>query len=203
MTVLRFIKLQIILALLLLFFLTGCIHPISEQTREQTATGTTFSMVKTNPAAFIDEQLLLGGVIVSIDNTEDETLLEIMRWHLNQLGEPTYLEEEGSRFLVQTQQNLDPKVYEPGVLVTLAGVVAGQKDRLLGEHEYTYPVFTLKEIHPWESPFRYGIHRYPGPDYPYYIGGDKHSNRNPYDPGYSIYPYTQFWYRGFIYPYTY
>lgn len=196
MTLLRYVKLPALLALLLF---TACMHPISKQTREQVAEQTTFTMVKAAPDAFINQQLLLGGVIVSMEEDGDETLLEIILWHLNRWGEPTSMSEEEQRFLVKTKQLLDQKTFEPGVLVTLAGAVLGQENRLLGEHDYNYPVLELTEIHAWQSPFRYGIHRVYTPDYPYYVGRPGYSNRNPYDPSYSIYPYTQYWYGPAVY----
>jgi outer membrane lipoprotein len=177
-----------------LFFLAGCIHPISEKTRQERTPQVTFDMLKSEPDAFIGKQLLLGGVIVSAEKAGEETVFEMMQWRLNRWGEPTSPSNAENLFLIRSKQPLDAATYEPGVLVTLAGVVIGQETRLVGDNEYTYPVLQLSEGHPWESPFRYGIHRYPEPDYPHYVGGDR-ANRNPYDPGYSAYPYTQHWYR--------
>lgn len=185
-----------LLATVTVFLLAACTHPISKEVREQVADETTFAMVSESPTTFLDQHLLLGGVIVATEGVGEGTLLEIMEWRLNRWGEPIYLKDEGRRFLVKSNSFLDPTIYELGVLVTLAGVVLGYETRLLGEHEYNYPVFDLTEIHLWESPFRYGIHRNINPAYPYYVGGDEYSNRNPYDPGYSVYPYTQYWHRG-------
>lgn len=182
------------LTLIGLLLLTACTHPISEQARAEIDHQTTFAMIKAEPDAFINKQLLLGGAIVSAEKDGTETVFEIRQWRLNRWGEPTSLSNEEHLFLVRSEQAFDPTIFEPGVLVTLAGVVRGQETRLAGDNEYAYPVLELKEIHPWKSPFRYGIHRYPGPDYPHYVGGDG-ANRNPYDPGYSVYPYTQHWYR--------
>jgi hypothetical protein len=68
---------------------------------------------------------------------------------------------------------------------------------LLGEHDYRYPLLDLLEIHLWKSPFRYGIHHY-DPAYPVYVGSeDDDFDRHPYDPGYSSYPYSPYWYRGY------
>ncbi len=196
MTLKRLIKIQ---ALFTVILLTACMHPISKQAREQVNPQTTFAMVSENPSAFLNQQLLIGGVIITIEKAGEGTILELMEWRLSRWGEPTYLAENDRRFLLKSNQALDPTVYEPGVLVTLAGVVLGEETRLLGEHEFTYPVFELNEIHPWESPFRYGIHRVHTPDYPYYVGQRENLNRNPYDPGYSVYPYTQFWYSPVVY----
>lgn len=186
------LQLLIIFATLLL---TACVHPISKEARKQIDPKTTLAMVRENPMAFLDRQLLLGGVVIALESDEEGSVLEVMEWQLSRWGEPTYLDDAGRRFLIKASEVLDPTIYEPGTLVTLAGVVLGQETRLLGEHEYGYPVFDLTEIHLWESPFRYGIHRNIDPADPHYVGADDDSRRNPYDPGYSVYPYTQYWYR--------
>jgi outer membrane lipoprotein len=128
MTLTRHLKVQTFFVIMLL---TACMHPISEEAREQVVPQTTFAMVSENPSAFLDQQLLLGGVIVAAENIDEGTVLEIIEWRLNRWGEPAYLGDEVRRFLVKSKQSLDPTIYEPGVLVTLAGVVLGQETRLL------------------------------------------------------------------------
>ena len=188
-----FLQTALLLATLLL---GGCVHPISEQAREQVDEKTTFAMVSDNPSAFLDQHLVLGGSVVSIESTDDGNILEIMEWRLNRWGEPLYLDDSGRRFLAKTSEPVDTARYEPGTLVTLVGVVLGNQTRLLGEHEYDYPVFGTTELHLWESPFRYGIHSSPNPAYPYFVDQDKDPHKHPYDSGYNPYPYTQYWYRG-------
>ncbi len=120
----------------------------------------------------------------------------MMEWQINRWGEPTYLDDSGLRYLVKSREPLDPTLYEPGILVTLAGIVHGQEERTVDNQEYNYPVLDLVEIHLWKSPFRYGIHHY-DPAHPHYVGSeDDIYDRHPYDPGYSSYPYTPYWYRG-------
>lgn len=186
--------LLILTVILPLCLLTACAHPISKETRARITPGISFAAISENPSAFLDQHILVGGVVISHNNGENGSTLEIMEWHLNRWGEPTYLDDSGRRFLVKAEDGLDPTIYEPGTLVTLAGVVQGQERRLLGEQEYAYPVFDLTEIHLWKSPFRYGIHHY-DPAYPHYVGSEDDIDRHPYDPGYSIYPYTPYWYR--------
>ncbi|MDH3869550.1 MAG: Slp family lipoprotein, partial [Desulfuromonadales bacterium] len=62
MTLTRHLKVQIFFVIMLL---TACMHPISEEAREQVVPQTTFAMVSENPSAFLNQQLLLGGVIVA------------------------------------------------------------------------------------------------------------------------------------------
>lgn len=152
-------------------------------------------MVSEDPDAFVDQRLLIGGVVMTIENSDESSILEIMEWRLNRWGEPLYLDDAGRRFLAKTTEPLDPVTYEPGTLVTLSGTVLGRESKLSGEHEYDYPVFDIAEIHLWETPFRYGIHSNSDPSYPYFVDQSDDPHRHPYDPNYNPYPYTQYWYR--------
>jgi len=182
----------------MLFIMTACVHPVSESTRSQVSPGTDLSMVSEDPVAYVGSQLLLGGAIITNNKLADGCEIEVMAWHLNRWGEPTALDDAGRRFLVKSSEELDPEVYEPGVLVTLAGVVEGQETRQLDDHDYSYPVFTLVEIHLWDSPFRYGLHRNIDPGTPEYVEPEDGTGRHPYDPGYSNYPYSPYWLRNSV-----
>ncbi len=191
----RFTHILQLSMILLSLLLTACVHPITKEARVQVDPQTTIAMVSENPTAFLNRHLLVGGVIVAIENIAEETVLELMEWRLSRLGEPTYPDDSGRRFLVKASEVLDPALYEPGRLITLAGIVLGHEVRLQGEHEYDYPVLNMTEIHLWKSPFRYGIHSNPNPSYPYFVEQDDSEHRHPYDSGYNLYPYTQYWYR--------
>lgn len=180
---------------LLLLFMTACVHPLSQEAREQVDPELTLEMVSESPSAYLNQKILLGGAIVKNEETETGSLLEIMQWQLNSLGEPSYIDDDARRFLLESEEWLDPEVYEPGLLLTLAGTVLGEEYRLLEEQEYPYPLIGLLEAHVWESPYRYGIYRNIDPAYPNPVQNNETLQRNPYDPGYIDYPYTQFWYR--------
>jgi outer membrane lipoprotein len=195
----RFAQTLQLTTILLALLLVACAHPITKEVRDQIDPQTTFAMVSENPAAFLDQHLLIGGVVISIESSEEGSVLEVIEWQLNRWGEPIYLDDAGRLFLVRTSEILDPAIYEPGTLVTLAGVVLGLESRLSGEHEFDYPVFDMTEIHLWDIPFRYGIHSNSDPSYPYYVGQDDDPHSHPYDSGYKPYPYTQFWYRNYGY----
>ena len=84
------------------------------------------------------------------------------------------------RFIITTAKYLDPLIYRQGRDITVAGVLTGSRERLIGEIEYTYPVFEAREIYLFkEEKF------FPYP-YPYW-----------YDPFYYppfYYPHAPFWY---------
>ena len=177
--------------------LASCISPLPRQAMEQVDRNTPFALVAKNPGAYLDRQLLLGGVVISVEQDQEgeKSLLEVIEWRLTPWGEPLALDEAGRRFLVRSSQQLDPGEFQTGKLVTLTGTVIGSETRLVGENPYLYPLFALKEIHLWENPFRYGIHPHPDPQFPYYVGPEDYRRSHPYDPGYSAYPYTPYWYR--------
>lgn len=182
-------------SLLLLLTLAACGPPLSQEAREHINSDITLEKVSDNPADYLNQKILLGGAIVANDELETGSLLEVLQWQINALGEPTHLEDDARRFLLRTEQWLDPTIYEPGVLITLAGTVLGEERRSLEQHEDRYPLIGLIEIHLWESPYRYGIYRNLDPGYPNSVQNSEALQRNPYDPGYIDYPYTQFWYR--------
>ncbi len=83
-----------------------------------------------SPKAFLDQRLILGGVVIALEGNAEGTVLEIMERQLNPWGEPLYLDNSGRRFLIKTTEQLDPTLYEPGTLVTMAGNVLGHETRL-------------------------------------------------------------------------
>ena len=174
--------------------LAGC-HPLSQDARTGTDRDLTVAALCADPAAFRGRALVLGGALVHHEQVDGTSLLELMPWRVNRLGEPLYPEETDRRLLVRSPVALDPVTYEPGVLVTFAGRVQGEEAKIRQEQEIRYPLLELIEIHAWDSPFRYGIHRHLDPAEPQYIGNDDQIDRQPYDPSYSVYPYTPYSYR--------
>ena len=169
--------------------------PISKESRENIAPEVTFAMVSENPSAFLDKHLMIGGVVMSVEEESGGSVLELMEWQTNRWGEPLSLDDSGRRLLIRSESKLDPGQYQTGRLVTFSGKVTGSETRLLGENPYRYPVFIPEEIHLWQSPFRYGIHPHPDAQFPYYVGPEDYGRGHPYDPGYYSYPYTPYWYR--------
>ena len=100
-------------------------------------------MVSETPSAFLDSYLMVGGVVIAVEESDEGSILELMEWRINRRGEPMALEDQGRRLLVKSDQRLDPLKYQSGRLVTFTGTVLGSETRTLGEHPYRYPIFTL------------------------------------------------------------
>ncbi|NIQ10171.1 MAG: hypothetical protein GWO08_11425, partial [Gammaproteobacteria bacterium] len=84
------------------FVLTACIHPISKETRADVTPGLTSAMLNENPSAYINQSILIGGLVLSHTAEPEGSVLELLEWNINRWGEPTYLNDSGRRFLVKS-----------------------------------------------------------------------------------------------------
>lgn len=183
------------LTILLLSSLGLSCSPLSKPAIDKVERTASLAMVAEAPDRFIGKHLLLGGTIIRLEKTADGTTLEILSWETTPWGEPLFISESGQRVLVKSTSVFDPELYQAGRLVTLIGIVTGSEAHIIRDNPYHYPVFALEEIHLWNSPYRYGIHPHPDPQFPYYVGPEERGRSHPYDPGYYAYPYTPYWYR--------
>lgn len=182
---------QAILIGLAALLLAGCGgHVLSQEALRQVDEGVDPAQVLANPEAFIGRTLLLGGPILDIQVGREGTTMEILNYRLDRWGEPRAPQE--GRFLVSTEQFLDPEIYRLGAFVTMTGTVRGSELRALRDGEYRYPVVEVGEVHRWSPYTRY----YPAPG-PYW--SPYWSPYQPWSPwGYSPYFHDP-WYRPWRY----
>jgi len=154
------------------FALTGCAESISDKFLKQVDNNITFEQLIKNPDQYIGNSVLLGGVIISTQNKNDGTLLEIYQTELNSSGEPTNVDVSKGRFLAMDSNFLDSQIYRSGRKVTIAGVVKEVETRKIGDVDYRYPYLAVKDIYLWKrvnnrvyAPYNWG---YYGPDWGYY-----------------------------------
>ena len=70
-------------------------------------------------------------------------------WYIDKIvknGRPENLDQSEGRFIVQTNQLLDPAIYQKDMLLTVVGTLKGSKVLSIGGFEYTYPLVKLIEI---------------------------------------------------------
>jgi len=160
------------MVLLLALFLSGCAHVISKELRIQVDPALTLSQVRQDPEAFKGKKVLWGGEIIETLNLKEKvTQIEIFQKPLGWRGEPKGTTSSEGRFLILTDQYLDPYVFRQGKKLTVMGEILGGKTKPLGEMEYRYPLIASKQIYLW-------------PEYLYV-----------YDP-YPFYVYDPWWYYG-------
>jgi len=172
--------------------LAGCAESISDKFLKQADNKTvTFDQLIKNPEQYTENRVLLGGVIVSTENKNDGTLLEIYQTELDSSGEPKNIDVSNGRFLARYKGYLDSQIYRSGRKITILGVVKGAEDRKIGEVDYHYPYLIINDLYLWSST-KTGY-------YPYYY----HGYYGPlwWDPWYEwYYPYYPYW--GYHYNYS-
>jgi len=174
----------LLLPLSLVFLLSGCAHVISEETLKTVDRDLTFKQVREKPEAYLGKILVTGGTIAETRNTKEGSELEIVQHILDRKGIPENAFYSDGRFLAITPDFLDPAIYKPGRMVTIAGEVKGTRVQPLDAADYTYPVLLIKEIHVWQSFAEEQGFPYPCPP--------KYYNYDPYFGGHEPGPQ---WYR--------
>lgn len=130
-----------------------------------------------------------GGSIVKVRNEQNYTDIQLLYYPLNSYGRPDVEQSSQGRFIIHSQEFLDPAVYVEGKQVTVAGKLKGSVEHKVGNKSLTLPIVDAQEIYLWPKYRRPGYR-----EYGYY----------PYRYDY-YYPFSPFRYSGFRnrYPYRY
>jgi outer membrane lipoprotein len=165
---------QTFLFLLLLFSLPSCTHVISPENREAADRNVSFGEILANPELYVGKTFILGGIIAETANTKDGAHVELAQTPVDSFGYIANPDASEGRLIVKTRSYLDPLIFRTGRSITFAGVLTGTDKKMLGEIDYSYPVFEAKEVYLWKEGayYRYNYpwpapYWYPGP-YPYY-----------------------------------
>lgn len=130
--------------------LAGCATVISKQSLQLADRGVSFAGLRQDPDRYIGRNLLLGGGIAGVRNTNEGGELEVVQFATDEEGKITDTAKSGGRFIASSSGFLDPAVYRTGLLVTIVGEVVGKKNMLLGDVVYAYPLLVIREIHLWK-----------------------------------------------------
>ena len=164
--------------------LSGCASVISEQSRKLVDPNIQFGQLREKPDAYVGKYVMVGGRIVTVKNTKEGGVLEVVQFHLDSSGMPQATDQTGGRFLATSTDFLDNAVFKPGRLITLVGEVKGKKTMPLDQIEYTYPVIAMREYYLWtETDYDRDYFYPPLPYYdPYYFGYGAPYWMRPYEP---------------------
>lgn len=166
----------------LLILLAGCGSVLSQDALSGVNYEVEYSRLKASPDTYMGKTVILGGLILENQVTDDGSTLEILKYSLDKRDEPQDPDEEGGRFLARSARLLDPSIYKAGKLVTLTGTLRAVEVRPLQKANYHYPVFEIGELYLW-SEDRY---QRDYPYYPYYYDPFPYWYRYPY---WHRYPY--------------
>jgi outer membrane lipoprotein len=174
-----------LIAIVFVFFIS-CAPVLTSSVMQRGIYDVDFSELRQSPVLNKGKLFILGGVIVKTTLTKEGSLIEAIYVPVDSRG---YLKSYGTsneRFLAlyRGTKLLDPLIYSEKREVTIAGEFIETRKDTIGEMEYVYPLFEIKEIHLWEEyrepdyypypppyyppPPYYRLRHYPYYDYPYY-----------------------------------
>ena len=138
------------------------------------------SEIRQDPAFYKGHLFILGGIIVNTEATKDGSLIEAIFVPVNSLGYLKSYKVSDGRFLAiyKGPGILDPLIFSEKREISLAGEFIEMRKGKIGEMEYAYPFFEIKEIHLWEDiKERDYYYYYMPPPYPYW-----YYRHGPYGP---------------------
>lgn len=128
----------------------ACAPAFSPEAMARVDRTVSFRQLQAAPDAYRGTWVLAGGVILATRNLREGTSIEVLERPVDGHGRPLETDASDGRFIIQSNQFLDPADFHQGKRISLVGEVAGQDVRPLGEMQYRYPVLTARELHLWE-----------------------------------------------------
>ena len=130
-------------------WILGCAGAISEQARSTVTYTGSFRILQQAPDKATGEIVMLGGKIIEVQLSGDQTDLTVLQLPLDASHRPEDTDASEGRFILRSKFFLDPAIYAAGTLITVVGQVQGSEERLIGKMPYRYPVIVPTEIKKW------------------------------------------------------
>jgi outer membrane lipoprotein len=141
--------LALFLLMVAMLLMAGCTHVVSKQVLNEVDRNATFAQVVKDPDAYRGKTVLFGGAIIETKNFADKSQVVVLQQPLDRRDRPVAGDVSEGRFIILISGFLDPAIYSPGRLVTIAGKVVGKEKHPMGEIEYTYPVVEKQGLYLW------------------------------------------------------
>jgi outer membrane lipoprotein len=150
-------------ALALLSIVLGCATGISRETRLQVTYEGTFTALQKAPANHTGEIVMFGGKVIEAKSSPTSSEITVLQLPVDTRHRPKDGDRSEGRYIIRSDQFLDPAIYQAGTLLTVVGKMTGSELRSIGGFQYVYPLVEAIEIKPWpaggrKSPsFHFGI----------------------------------------------
>lgn len=154
---------KILPVMLITIMLTSCAPVLKYDLMKRGIRDVPPSTVKDNPEAYRNRLFILGGIVVDTKVIKEGTLMEAIYVPVDSYG---YFKRVGlldGRYLALYEGFLDPLIFRKDREITIAGEFVENRTGKIGEMEYVYPLFRIKELYLWEERRYY---YYISPPYP-------------------------------------
>lgn len=173
--------------LLLVMMLSSCAHVISSDNVTASVKGVGLNQLAKEPESYLNNIFIFGGTIAGTTFTKDDpkmvTEIEVVQNPIDKYGAISDRDTSQGRFIVAVSTGLDPMIYHPGRLITVAGRLTGKREKTIGQATMVYPVFQAVEFYLWREDRFYPplpiIYR---PYYERFYFNDFYLNRPPLFP---------------------
>jgi len=133
------------------FWCAGCGQIITREIWEGATLTKRFDLMRQTPGEFVGKTVVLGGEIIETRNHPGGTVLVILQRPLDARQRPKTGDMSGGRFKTKFADFLDPVLFSPGRMITIAGDVEGVDDELVGDAPYSYMVLKGLKAHLWQE----------------------------------------------------
>lgn len=173
---------------ILIMLLSGCATQVPTAISKRPAKALTVEQVLVDIDKFSGAEVRWGGEIIKVENQAAQTWVEIVTRELSKGARPLSDSKSHGRFIASFSTFIDPAVYKVGASVTVVGKIAGERERMIGEYTYRFPLVLVSGAHLWpervEIPYRQyhsSPWMYPQP-WPYYYRPPPYYNWPHYRP---------------------
>ena len=143
-----------LIGILLLLPLLGCAAGISPKVRSQVTYAGPFSDVQKAPDEYIGQVVIFGGKILNTQASPSVSELTVLHLRTDSRDRPRDGDQSEGRYLIQSDQFLDPAIYKKEALLAVAGRIIGSEVRPIGGFDYIHPKLKAIEIKLWPEVVR-------------------------------------------------
>ncbi len=147
-------------SVMLIMIFSGCATQVPAPISKIPAYDYTVAEVRAEPERFLGSMVRWGGVISRVENKASRTWIEVVSRELRKNGQPLTDSRSSGRFIASFPGFMDPIVYKPGALLTVAGGIEGETVGLIGEYVYAFPVVTVSAAYLWPEKDQAVYHEY-------------------------------------------
>jgi outer membrane lipoprotein len=146
-------------------FLSACAG-LPSAVKNVPVTNLSYSQVSNDLNRYKGTSVRWGGVIIDVENEENQTLVQVLSYPLDYSGRPQSTKQSDGRFVVKSAEFLDPAVYKKDREITVAGELEGDIERKIGKKTVRLPLLSSTALYMWPvyqpNPYGYGYGGYGG-----------------------------------------